>query len=175
MNITIRLATYADAADMANIHARSWEVAYRDIVPEEYIKAKSPTRESLWKRILSVENDKHFIILNSDIAVGMVTVGTPQQDNIQIKNDAGIDDSFWEVHGIYLHPDYYRLGIGTMAIDFAMNKARAAGKTNILLWVFEENQNAIRFYNKCGFWADGASKIYYCGKDMKCIRMVRKL
>jgi len=105
----------------------------------------------------------------------MVAVGEPQIENIEIKNDIGIDGSFWELHGIYLHPDYYRRGIGTIALDFAVNKAKAAGKTNMLLWVFEENVNSIKFYEKCGFAADGASKIYNCGKEMNCIRMRRSL
>lgn len=175
MSILIRLATHADAPDMGNIHARSWEAAYRDIVPAEYIRRKSPTRAALWDRILSAENHTHFIILSDGVAAGMMTVGPPQLEDVEIKNDAGIDDSFWELHGIYLHPDYYRRGIGTAALEFAAELARAAGKRNMLLWVFEENKNAIRFYQKCGFAADGASKIYNCGKEMNCIRMIKSL
>lgn len=175
MNILIRLATRADAPDMANIHARSWEVAYKDIIPAEYIKEKNSTRAARWERILSAENKIHYIILNGNTAVGMLTIGAPQHENIEIKNDIGIDDSFWELHSIYLHPDYYHRGIGTIALDFAMNKAREAGKTNMLLWVFEENKNAVKFYEKCGFAADGASKVYNCDKKMNCIRMKRSL
>jgi ribosomal protein S18 acetylase RimI-like enzyme len=175
MNISIRLATYADKQDMANIHSRSWEVAYKDIIPVEYIKKRSAVSTVKWERILSAENRIHHIILNDNTAVGMVTVGPPQQEDIEIKNDIGIDHSFWELHGIYLHPDYYRSGIGTIALEFAMNKARAAGKTNMLLWVFEDNLNAIKFYEKCGFAPDGASKIYNFGKEINCIRMRRSL
>ena len=69
--------------------------------------------------------------------------------------------------------DYYRRGIGTIALEFAMDKARSADKTNMVLWVFEENLNAIKFYEKCGFAPDGASKIYNFGKEMNCIRMRR--
>jgi RimJ/RimL family protein N-acetyltransferase len=58
-------------------------------------------------------------------------------------------------------------------MEFALDKARAAGKSNIILWVFADNINTIRFYEKCGFNADGANKIYNCGKEMKCIRMRR--
>ena len=175
MNITIRLATYADKQAMADIHSRSWEVAYKDIIPAEYIKGSSSAREAIWERILSVDNTIHYIILKDNTPVGIVTVGPPQQEEIQIKNDIGIDDSFWELHGIYLHPDYYRRGIGTKALEFAMDKARSAGKTNMVLWVFEENLNAIKFYEKCGFVPDGASKVYNCGKEMNCIRMRRSL
>ena len=66
MSITIRLATYADAQDIANIHARSWEVAYKDILPTEYIRKQSASREAMWKRILLTENNIHYIILNNN-------------------------------------------------------------------------------------------------------------
>jgi len=144
-------------------------VAYKDIIPKKYIKEKNATRDPMWRRILSEENNIHYIILNDNIPVGILSVGPPQHDNI------GIDDSFWELHGIYLHPDYYRRGIGTKAIEFAVEKAKAAGKTNMILWVFEENKNAIKFYEKCGFKPDGARKIYNCGKDINCIRMRKSL
>ncbi|MGI5892761.1 MAG: GNAT family N-acetyltransferase [Bacillota bacterium] len=175
MNITIRLAAYADAQDMANILSRSWEVAYKDILPAKYIKEISATRTAMWERNLSAKNNIHYIILNENTSVGIMTVGPPRHEEIEIKNDTGIDDSFWELHGIYLHPDYFRRGIGTIALEFAMDKARAAGKENILLWVFEENLYSIKFYNKCGFSPDGTSKVYNCGKEMNCIRMRKSL
>ncbi len=176
MNITIRLATYADAQDIANIHALSWEAAYKDILPTEYIRKQSASREAMWKRILSTENNIHYIILNNSTPVGILTVGPPQHEEIKIENDTGIDDSFWELHGIYLHPDYFLRGIGTTALKFAMDKAREVGKTNMLLWVFEGNVNSIKFYEKCGFSPDGARKVYICGgKKVNCIRMRRSL
>ena len=36
--VFIRLAVPADAPDMAEVHMRSWEVAYKDIIPAEYIR-----------------------------------------------------------------------------------------------------------------------------------------
>lgn len=114
-------------------------------------------------------------ILCDNKPVGIMSVGDVDGESIEIKNDIGLDDSFYELHGIYLHPDYYRKGIGTVAMDFAFEKAKSANKTNILLWVFEENISSINLYKKCGFVADAASKIYNCGKDMKCIRMRKSL
>lgn len=174
MNITIRLAIPADAPHMAEIHSRSWEAAYKDIIPIEYINEKNATRPALFKRIITDENTTQYVILADNKIVGIMCVAPPQKENITILNDCGIDDSFYELHGIYLHPDYYRKGIGTKAMEFAFNKARSNGKTNMIVWVFAENTNSIKFYEKCDFTADGATKIYNCGKEMKCIRMRRK-
>ncbi|NLU35726.1 MAG: GNAT family N-acetyltransferase [Clostridiales bacterium] len=123
----------------------------------------------MWKRVLSEENSIHHIILYENTPAGILTFGQPMHEN------PGIDDSYWELHGIYLHLDYYHQGIGTKALEFAMEKAREAGKKNMLLWVFEENLNAIKFYKKCGFSPDGVRKVYNCGKDIECIRMRRAI
>lgn len=175
MNIKIRVATPADSLDMAEIHARSWEAAYKDIIPIEYIKEKNATRPALYKRIITVENTIHYVIQRDDKTVGIMCVAPPQEDADDILNGGGIDDSFYELHGIYLHPDYYRQGIGIQAMEFALDKVRNVGKENIILWVFAENVNAIKFYEKCGFVSDGATKTYKCGKDMVCIRMRRSI
>jgi len=167
-NITIRLAVPADAPDMAEVHMRSWEVAYKDIIPAEYIKEKNATRPELWKRIITDENQYQCVIQKSGKTVGiMCVVPKPQDDDLS--------DEFAELEGIYLHPDYYRQGVGTQAMEFAYDKARSWGKKIMTVWVFAENANTIRFYEKCGFTADGKTKTYDCGKVMEIIRMRRGL
>ena len=166
-NITIRLATPADALDMAEIHARSWEAAYKDIIPAAYIKEKNAGRPALWKRILTDDNTSRYVIEADGKTIGFVCIDSPQDDDL--------DDTFYELHAIYLHPDVYRQGIGSQAIDFAFEKARAFGKTAMTVWVLAENTNSIKFYEKCGFVADGATKILECGKPLQAVRMRHKL
>ncbi|MHB1153737.1 MAG: GNAT family N-acetyltransferase [Eubacteriales bacterium] len=166
-NIYVRLAVPADAPDMAEIHARSWEVAYKDIIPAEYIKKKNATRPALYKRIITDENKTQYVIEADGKTVGIMCIAAPQ--------DSDADDSFYELHGIYLHPDHYRQGIGTKAMEFACNIARSLGKTNMTVWVFAENTNAISFYKKCGFAADGATKTLSCGREKQCVRMRRTI
>ena len=168
MNITIRLATPADAPDMAEIHMRSWEVAYKDIIPMEYIKEKNTTRHDLFKRIITDENTTQYVIQKGGKTFGiMCVVPTPQDDDA--------NENICELEGIYLHPDYYRQGIGEKAMEFAFNIARNWSKTHMTLWVFKENTSAIKFYEKCGFSADGGTKTYNCGKVMESIRMMKSL
>jgi len=165
MTVTIRLAVPADAPRMAEIHARSWEAAYKDIIPMEYIKQKNATRPALWQRVITGENDRHYVILSDGITAGIMTVAPPKDDDV--------GDNFYELHGLYLHPDYYRQGIGTQAMEFAFTKARSLGKTAMTVWVFVENVNSIEFYEKCGFSADGKTNIHDYGKVVESIRMRR--
>jgi len=167
MNITITLAKPTDAPNMAEIHMRSWEVAYKDIIPAEYIKEKNATRHELWKRIVTDDNDRHYIIHADGKIAGMMTIALP--------NDVEVGDEYYELHGIYLLPEYFRRGIGTHAVNFAFDKARAANKTKMIVWVFAENADAIKFYEKLGFVADGNTDIREYGKTVKSIRMTAEI
>jgi len=167
MTVTIRLAVPADADDMAEIHMRSWEAAYKDIMPMAYIQEKNVTRPALWRRVITDENTTEYVMQADGKTVGFIGVAPPR--------DEDIGEDAYEVSGIYLHPDYYRRGIGTQAMAFAFDKARGLGKTVITLWVFAENTNAVKFYEKCGLTPDGKTKTLDCGKPMASIRMRRDL
>jgi ribosomal protein S18 acetylase RimI-like enzyme len=93
--------------------------------------------------------------------------------DVDIARDSDLDDSFYELCGIYLHPDYYRMGIGSKAMKFALEKAHEKNKKHIVVWVFEENENSINFYKKHGFMADGMTRIHDYGKPVNSIRMRR--
>lgn len=167
MNIEILLARPADALDFAEIHARSWEVAYKDIIPADYITRQSATRPALWQKILTDENANKYKIVCDGKTAGFVDVDSAQ--------DSDLGDDFYELRGIYLHPDYFRMGIGSIAMVFALKMARDKGKKHMVLWVFEENINSISFYKKHGFRADGKTEIHECGKPVNSIRMRRTL
>ena len=167
MNITIRLAVPADALDMAEVHMRSWEVAYKDIIPAEYIREKNAARPAMWQKILAEGKYPHRVIQLNGKTIGNMCVALPQ--------DGDLDETYYELHGIYLSPDYFRQGIGTQAIKFAFDTARNLGKKSMTVWVFSENVNSIRFYEKHGFLPDGKTKILNCGKPLTAIRMRRDL
>ena len=169
MNTTIRLAIPADALDMAEVYMRSWEAAYKDIVPADYISEKNKRSFAQMEHLLNDEKFSPFqyVMLLDGVIVGIMTVASSR--------DEDTDDSFYELHGIYLHPDYYRKGIGTQAMEFACNIAHSLDKITMILWVFEDNINSVKFYEKCGFAADGKTKILYCGKELTAIRMRKNL
>jgi L-amino acid N-acyltransferase YncA len=165
--ITIRPAVPADAPDMAEVHMRSWEVAYKDIIPAEYIREKNATRPAMWQNSLAEGKYPHMVIQKNGKTVGNMCVAPPQDDDV--------DENVYELHGIYLHPDYYRQKIGTQAMEFAYDIARNLGKTVMTVWVFADTTNSIKFYEKCGFIPDGKTKILDCGKPLTAIRMRKDL
>lgn len=163
----IRLAIPADAQDMAEVGMRSWEVAYKDILPADYIREKNATRPAQFEKSITWENETAYVI-----QLGGKTVGIMRLDRAA---DDDLTDDYYEVYYIYLHPDYFRQGIGAKAMDFAVEKARALGKKFIALWVLSENTNSVKFYEKCGFVHDGSCKIQKRGRDVEIIRLVKML
>jgi len=163
MNITIRLAVPADAPDMAEVGMRSWEVAYKDILPADYIREKNATRSEQYKRVITDENENSYVIQKDGKTVGIMKIAPSQ--------DGDTDENYYELHYIYLHPDYFRQGIGTQAVEFAFDKARGLGKRFMNVWVLAENENSIRFYEKCGFEADNKTATQNRGKEVVIIRM----
>ncbi len=167
-DITIRLAVPADAPDMAEIHMRSWKAAYKGIVPEEYIQRQNKKRPAMWQQIMARENTTKYVIQKDGKTVGFVCVVATTQDD-------DTADDVCELEGIYLHPDYYRQGIGTKALEFAFDIAHGWNKSFMTLWVFSENINSIKFYETFGFVPDGKTKTLDMGKIMHCTRMRKKL
>jgi len=166
-SITIRLAVPTDAYDMSEVHIRSWEVAYKDIIPVEYILEKNATRLALWERILGDVNTTQFIIKKDGKTAGMMGIGVSRDE------DAG--DKVYELMGLYLFPEYFHQGIGTYAMEFAFDKAWGLGKKIMTVWLLEDNINAKRFYEKCGFTVDGKTAVRNFGKPLTSIRMRRDL
>ncbi len=164
--ISIHLATPSDATDMAEVHMRSWEVAYKDILPADFIREKNATRLELYKRVITDGNANSYIIQYGGNTVGIMCVAPPQDEHLS---------DCYELHYLYLHPDYFRQGIGSQAMEYACNIARSLGKMGLVLWVLEKNTGSIKFYKKSGFVADGGLWERNFDKPLRSIRMRKKL
>ena len=120
-----------------------------------------------YKRVITDENENSYVIQKDGKTVGILKIAEPVDDDL--------DDNHYELHYIYLHPEYFRQGIGAFAMEFVFEKVRELGKRYVCLWVFAENEDSIKFYEKCGFRTDGKTKIQERGKAMEIIRMIKNL
>ena len=166
--ISIRLAIPDDAPVIAEILMRSWEVAYGDIIPADFIQKRNSVRVEQFKQAITEENNTYYTIQTDGKTVGYMRV-------VNLLNDDGSESEVSDLEQIYLHPDYYRQGIGTQAMSFAYSLARSSRKTTMIVWVLAENTAAIKFYKKCGFVADGERKKREYGRILEIIRMRKSL
>jgi len=80
-----------------------------------------------------------------------------------------------EIHvlNVAVHPQYRRLGLGTMLLDEAMREARAAQAEAVTLEVRRSNQAAQRLYAAFGFEEVGVRRNYYGrGEDALIMRLL---
>lgn len=163
-NVTIRTAIVTDAGEIARIHVDSWRVAYADIVPERCLEQLSTEeRKERWARNLSRSTDGTRVAVADDgQTVGWCSFGPSRNEQ---------SDGVGELYAIYLDRSHWRRGVGTQLLEDALSALRESGFASVTLWVLEEKQRAIAFYEKAGFTNDGVTKVLEIeGKELIEIR-----
>ena len=166
--LNIRRAKAADSGIMADIHCRSWSAAYSGLLPEEAIRQKNATRSALWSRLLQTEQTgaaSYFLAEMNGTPAGMISFGAYREKPTS---------SMGEIHAIYLLPEWFRRGIGTALLDFAMRELKKLEYQQVCLWALSTNRNAIAFYEKNGFVQD-LCKQEFIGKTVTELRYSRTL
>ena len=165
---TIRFANTDDAETLAIIHSRSWNAAYKNIVPDEILEKMNPENGTEnFKKALKEGWGENAILFKDHKATGLICIGKCR--------DKDKDDLFGEIWGMYLLPEYWNMGIGTELIAWGLKELKNRGYEKVTLWVLEENVNARKFYEKMGFKHDGTVKEITIGKKLNEYRYVKDI
>jgi GNAT superfamily N-acetyltransferase len=151
----VRNASPADAEQIAAVHVRSWQAAYRGLLPQEYLDRLDPAdRLPRWRRTLG-EMDRTaggvLVAVTNGQVCGAAWFGPardPDTDPAQVG----------ELAGIYLVADAWGKGLGRSLMTTVLERLAAGGYEQATLWVLESNERARRFYAKAGWAEDGAVK-----------------
>ena len=152
----IRAARVADAWQIAVVQVRSWQGAYRGLLPQAYLDGLDPAqRVGRWERSLAEAEDRRDGVLVADASgtlLGFVGY-SPSRD--------GDADPAWvgEIDAIYLLPSAWGKGVGRLLMDAALARLAEARFDRATLWVLDSNVRARRFYEAGGWLADGARKV----------------
>ncbi|MGH2451769.1 MAG: GNAT family N-acetyltransferase [Candidatus Limnocylindria bacterium] len=152
----IRPAEQRDAAALARLHVRTWQVAYRGQLPDSFLDAldaEVDQRTSRWERSIADATSRRWVQLVAeagDRVVGFVTFGP--------SGDEPIDPRIGEIYAIYVDPSYWDRGYGRALFTTAVDGLIDAGFGEATLWVLGTNARARRFYEVAGWVADGAVK-----------------
>jgi len=159
----IRRADVNDARILGEIHSQSWKVAYKGIVPDSVLdNINADKRQKYFEKALSEKGEEDTLIFKDDKAVGFMCIGKCR--------DEDKDDTYGEIWGMYLLPEYWNQGIGTYLINYGLNELKSRNYKKVTLWVLEENINARKFYEKIGFKHDGTIKEIDLGKKLNELR-----
>lgn len=146
----VRLARGDDAPGIARVHVRAWQHAYRGIVPDAVLDALDEEKRTAdWRGWL--RRDGHLPLV-AELGQELVAFCS-----LVASRDADAALSTGEIMAIYVSPEHTRRGTGRALLDASV--ARAQGRYRALtLWVLTDNVRARRFYEVCGFVADGAQQ-----------------
>ena len=167
---TIRSATPDDAGIIATIHVEAWRVAYRGIVPDEFLDSLSiDGRESTWRQILSSRHESVWVAQESETIVGWISAAASR--------DADAGAATGEIWAVYVAPGRWRKGVGRALCETAERHLHLGGFIEVTLWVLKDNERAVKFYQSSGFVLDlGHEKgLERAGKTLTEVRFRKRL
>jgi ribosomal protein S18 acetylase RimI-like enzyme len=149
-NVIVRDAKLEDAETAATIHVKTWQVAYRGQIPDDYLDSLDVvSRTNRWKEKLSnpKPRTKNLIAEVNGKVVGFCDLGKSRDDDAT--------DDVGEVYAIYVDVDFMGKGVGTKIINKALLFLKEFGFKSATLWVLESNTRGRHFYEQNGWTMDG--------------------
>lgn len=161
----IRPATPDDSPTIAEIHVASWQAAYLGLLPGEFLASLSVSeRLQMWEFIFQLGMTETWVAEDDGVVVGFVNFGPSRDDDANPSLTA-------EIMSIYLLPAVWGQGLGATLFRKAIETLHQKGFEEVTLWVLHTNDRAIRFYERTGFHADGATKVEnWRGEELKEFR-----
>ncbi len=150
----VRDAQPSDAAEVARVNVRSWQVAYRGLFPDDYLDGLRAEDRTAQYTFGDVRPDcpATIVAVVEGTICGFATTGPSQDEDVA---DAG------QLYALYLDPQAWGRGIGRSLIAEARARLSRRGYAEAILWVHAGNEQAQRFYRADGWQPDGYRRQEY--------------
>ena len=144
----LRPAQPEDAIAVARVHVRSWQAAYRTLLPDDYLDQLRPEDRAPHYDFATRDPHKpHTIVAEDSGAIYGFATTAPSRD--------ADNPDHGELYALYVDPDHWGQGIGVALIAAARDHLVQSGFQHALLWVLAGNLHAERFYRHDGWTTDG--------------------
>ena len=146
--IQIRTAVPEDVQAVSRIQIESWWSAFADILTTQTLEEhlKEDAIEQMYRHVLADERF-HGLLLTLD--------GQPHAMAFWSAARGEQTPGLAELICIHSLKENWGNGYGSQLMERALAEMKAAGYREVLLWVFEQNLRARRFYEKFGFSLSG--------------------
>jgi ribosomal protein S18 acetylase RimI-like enzyme len=167
VTVVLREARRGDELRVAELHVRSWQEAYRGLMPAEFLAALDP-RDRARRYTFEGGDGRPTTVLaieadggegdedrgggaggGAEALLGFVSFGRSRDEDLP---DHG------EVLALYIDPTRHRGGVGRLLMAEARRRLAADGCADAFLWVLDGNDRAREFYEREGWVADGARR-----------------
>jgi len=160
MTMTIKKCTIEDLRELQKISVETFTETFKDQNSPEHLNAyleRAYNLDQLEQELANRSSQFFFVYLAQEIA------GYLKVNSDEAQSEAMGADSL-EVERIYVKKKFQKHGLGKQLLNKALEIALKQKKKKIWLGVWEENENAIAFYQKKGFVQTGAHS-FYMGDD----------
>src|SRR3989344_8912252 len=133
--ISVRLAEIKDAPQIAKIHVKTWQCAYKGQIPDSYLDNLSiEKRIKGWEEILSKsESDtKTFVAEKKGKILGFASAGPSK--------DKKMPPEIGELWAIYVDSDNMGKGVGSLLLKTSLDYLRNLKFIKAILWVLTSNR-----------------------------------
>lgn len=156
--MTVRPATPADATALAHLQADAWRAGFDGLMPAAALaqldQLDPAPRVARWEQLLGDAETPAQVLVSEDaqgVPSGFCVFG-PTRDR-----DAGSD--IYEIVQIGVAAQQARQGHGRALLDAVKAKARAAGVSELNVWVVKSNPVANQFFAALAFKPDGTQRL----------------
>ena len=133
----VRLATPADADEIARLHVQSWQEAYADLLPRKVIDSYDfAYRQAIWTKATASGATRIAIAPG----LGFAQVGPQREDWLK---EQGFPSELW---CLYVLREAYGAGVARELMEMALGPA----PDPFTATVFADNRRACAFYQKQG-------------------------
>ena len=151
MNYTIERVKPGDETALAYIQTESWKAGFKDILSEELLErcTRIDKATAMYRRLLEQNIGNGYLLKVAGKPHCIAWWDATRETDMP---------GYAELICIHSLQDNWRQGYGSKMMETVLGDISAAGYSKVMLWVFEENARARRFYEAHGFTTDGKRK-----------------
>lgn len=142
---SVRPAAPRDAKAIADIHVATWQSAYKDLMPDDFLKTMTAEKRlTYWREAIEYSEPQLLVATDAEKVVGFV--------GFDRSRDAGTKSTIGEIWALYVAPAHWGEGAGIALWDGAREGLKEEGCLQVTAWVLLRNERAIRFFeHSAGF------------------------
>lgn len=158
MSFLIRPATHDDLSSLAAIHLASKRKGESGIIDSAYLAAMSAQEyQEKWHGFVAdPDSQQDILFINKDTPAGLISYGALRTAPAGMSKIRPLYSS--EIYAIYVHPDYFKQGLGTALLKQAVIHLKEQKHQSLCLWALKKNKRACAFYEAFGGQRVGKKK-----------------
>jgi len=147
---TVRRATAADAATIADVQIQVWQQAFSELLPTSVVFTDPVQHAATWDARLR-QGGPVLLAFEGDAPVGFAAV-SGELDDRNLLAPIG------EIEVLYVVPRWGRRGHGGRLLAGAAGELRRLGASSAQWWIPERDKASTGFLHRAGWAADGVRR-----------------